>query len=75
MTDFYGDDFDRHCLSAQLTSLASQFEAETEPQRVRQQLSLHDIITYLKSLSSAERAIFSEVVKLLEIVLVNPNSD
>lgn len=29
VVDFYGDDFDRHCFSAQLTSLAAQFnEAE-----------------------------------------------
>ena len=28
VTDFYDDDFDRHRLSAQLASLASQFEAE-----------------------------------------------
>ena len=31
VTDFYGNDFDRRRLSAQLTSLASQFEAEAEP--------------------------------------------
>ena len=65
VTDFYGDDFDRHRLSSQLTSLAAQFDGQKEPH-------LRDILTYLRSISSSEHTIFSEVVTLLKIILVNP---
>ena len=64
VTDFYGNDFDQHCLSSQMTSLAAKFDSQRE-------LHLHDILTYLRSFSSSERAIFSEVVMLLKIILVN----
>jgi hypothetical protein len=63
VTDFYGDDFDRHCLSLQLMSLAARLDSQT-------QLHLQDIVTYLWGFTSAEHVIFSEVVTLLKIILV-----
>ncbi len=64
VSSFYGDDISLDRLSVQLTSLASQMN--------EQQLNLRDIVAYLKGFSAAERVIFSEVVTLVRILLVNP---
>ena len=65
ITDFYGDDFsDKERLVVQLKSLEIQFEDQRE-------VDLCDIVTVL-SFSSAERGIFSKVVTLLKLVLINP---
>ena len=47
VTKFYGDDDD---LSPQLTSLKSQFNNENK-------LNFHDILSYMRGISSEERAI------------------
>lgn len=65
---FYGDDFDRYRLESQLQTLAAQFQENPD----RSKLLLRDIVNYLKTHTAAERVIFSEVVTLVKIVLVNP---
>ena len=60
VTSFYGDD-----ISLELTSLASQLGGQKE-------LNLQDIMTYFRGFSTAEWVIFSEVVTLVKILLVNP---
>ena len=65
VTGFFGDDFNEHRLSSQLTSLALQLHGLKE-------LHFQDTLTYLKTFSSAERIIFSEVVNPVKIILVNP---
>ena len=58
VTDYYGDDFATDRLTVQLTSLADQFDGSKEP-------CLQDILTYVKEFPSAERVIFSKVLKFL----------
>ena len=65
VTDYYGDDFARDRLSVQLTSLAAQFDESKE-------LCLQDILTYVQEFPSAEHVIFSEVLTVLRLTLVNP---
>jgi len=66
VTDFYRDDFsDRQRLLLQLSSLATQFDGQKE-------IHLGEIATFLRSFSSAEREVFSEVMTLLKLILVNP---
>ena len=52
----------------QLQSLAAQFREDPD----RPRLLLHDIVNYLKTHTAAERVLFSEVVSLVRIVVVNP---
>ena len=54
-----------HRLLSQLTSLAAQFKSQKE-------LRLRDIVSYLRGFSSEECIIFSEVITLPKIILVNP---
>ena len=66
MTDFYGVDFsDKQRLLHQLHSLSTQFDSQSET-------DLKDIVVFLKNLSSTERELFSEVVILLNLILVSP---
>ena len=64
----HGDDLDHCWLELQLQSLAAQFREDPD----RPRLLLHDIVNYLKTHTAAERVLFSEVVSLVRIVLVNP---
>ena len=59
---FYGDDFNSSTLRVQLETLSSQGEHST----------IKDIVMYIRGFSSSERQIFSEVVTLVNLVLVNP---
>ena len=65
---FYGDDLDCCRLELQLQSLAAQFREGPD----RPRLLLHDIVNYLKVHTAAEQVLFSEVVSLVRIVVVNP---
>ena len=67
MTDFYGDDFDRARLYTQLASLQTQFAIEDQRKK-----NFGDILARLKAFSPAEHVFFSEVLKLVGIILVNP---
>ena len=49
----------------QLTTLAVQFDGNGD-------LHFQDILTYMRDFSAKERAIFSEVVVLLILILANP---
>ena len=64
-SSFYGDDFSASTLQVQLQTLRTQFEKESH-------ITLQDIIKYLKTFSEAELSIYSEVVTLLKLILVNP---
>ena len=61
VTGFYGDDFNEHRLSSQLTSQLHGLK----------ELHFQDTLTYLKTFSSAECVIFSEEVNLVKIIIVN----
>ena len=65
VTKFYGDDLCPYRLSPQLSILSAQLKDQ-------EKLDLNDIMNYMKDFSSEERVVFSEVVKLLNIILVNP---
>ena len=51
----------------QLTSLQTQFEIKDQRKE-----NFGDIVAHLKAFSPAERVLFSEVLTLVRIVLVNP---
>ena len=59
---FYGNDIKKHRLIAQLTNLHQNKEHTFE--------HVSSVIDYLKSISETERAYFSEVVKLVKLILV-----
>ena len=68
VTKFYGDDLCPYRLSPQLSILSAQLKDQ-------EKLDLNDIMTYMKGFSSEVRVVFSEVVKLLNIILVNPTTN
>ena len=55
-------------LHVQLQTLATYFKDESE-------VALQDIITYFKELSPSEHHIYSEVLTILNIILVNPSTN
>ena len=79
VTSFYGDDFSPSTLhevwmvkshhrkmryQVQLQTLTTQTEGKGS-------VTLPDIVTHLKSFTGAELSIYSEVVTLLKLILVN----
>ena len=66
VADFYSDDIkDKECLVVQLKSLETLFEGQRG-------VDFRAIVKVLKSYSVAEREIFSEVMTLVKLVLINP---
>lgn len=68
VTSFYGDDFSPSTLSVQLETLATQFHGKSST-------TLQDVVAYMKTFSTAELAIYSEVITLLKLILVNPSTN
>ena len=65
--EFYGDDFNRHELETQL-----QIFKEMEIACAGNSLTIRDIHSHIKSLSSPQQALISQVVRLLKFVLLIP---
>ena len=65
VTSFYGDDFSPSTLQVQLQTLTTQFESKGS-------VTLPDIVMHLKLFTGTELSIYSEVVTLLKLILVNP---
>ena len=61
----YKDDFTRDVLQVQLSTLHANYSIKNET-------GIHGIIEVIKNMSAAERSLFSEVVKVIRIVLVAP---
>ena len=68
ITQFYGADIEGSMLQVQLQTLATHFKDES-------QVNLQDIVAYFKKLSLLERQIYSEVLTILNLILVNPSTN
>ena len=66
VTSFYGDDLSASTLQVQLETLSTQFDGKSG-------VSLRDVVAYMKTFSAAELGIYSEVIALLKLILVNPS--
>ena len=64
ITDFYGSDFNSYRLRGQLEVLSAYFKDKSSS------VSFRDILEYLKSLSTALKVHYSEVVTLVKLILV-----
>ncbi len=67
VTSFYSGDINASSLKIQLETLAAQITME--------EANLMGVINYMKKLTSSQRELYSEVVTLLKIVLVNPSTN
>ena len=70
---FYGSDLERSQLQTQLQSLTVHFDGYDTSKRST--ISLNEILEYLRSLSEAQRAYYSQVVILTKLLLVMPASN
>ena len=61
----YGDDLDPLLLGTQLELLATAMTSVKKP-------TLHDVLDYVRSLSSGQRASMSQVCLLLTLILIMP---
>ena len=68
ITRFYCTDTEASMLHVQLQTLATHFKDET-------QVTLQDIVAYFKKLSPPEHQIYSEVLTIVNLVLVNPSKN
>jgi len=66
VVDFFQGDFSIENLRRHLQVFAANFKAESLP------LSIIDVFSYVQGLSAAKRALMSEVVKVVELLLVAP---
>ena len=64
---FYGDDFKKDALLAQLDLFHVNY-----PQSLDQSTSVHDIVKIVQDMSVAEKVLLAEVVKLVRLLLVIP---
>lgn len=69
VVDFYKGDVDREALKVQLETLRTHFAAV---QKTAEHVTFSDVLVYLRSLSTAMRSMFSEVVTLVKLLLVMP---
>ena len=65
VVEFYGSDFSRESLSTHLEILGTNFEREG-------QVNIHDIFVYCRGLTPAKRALMSEAIKLVKLLLTMP---
>ena len=65
VTSSYGDDFQPDILEIQLGLLHQQMENHPSA-------TLNDILEFLQGFSTAEQAVFSQIVVLVRLILVNP---
>ena len=68
VTDFYGTDLTQSKLKAQLEILATHFQQPEHNSNV----SFRDIKSFLQGLTTSTRSLFSEVITLMQLVLVLP---
>ena len=66
VTKFYGPDLNVHALEMQLQIFATNFIME------RKKTSIKDILKYLRNISSAQRALLSEICIIAKLILVMP---
>ena len=66
VTKFYGPDLNVHALEMQLQIFATNFIMEGK------KTSIKDILKYLRSISSAQRALLSEICIIAKLILVMP---
>lgn len=66
VTDFYKEDFDSGLLSMQLGVMSCNLPSDSSPH------DLPSILEYLREISDSQRALLSEVCKLVSLVLVMP---
>ena len=69
--DVYGNDLDGDQLRLHLGILSATFGSDAETESTNQ-LTFRDVKKYLLSLSQAERALVSQVMILVELILVLP---
>ena len=73
---FYGSDFKASLLKVQLELLHTLFmEKVTDEELNLSSVTMHDIIECIKSLSTAQRSMISEVITLVDLLLVMPASN
>ena len=69
--DFYGEDFDRSQLQLHLDTLKTTF-----PENLKSPtLSVHNVKKYIQSMLMAKRSLISEVVTLLQLILILPSTN
>ena len=66
MTNFYESDLNVHALEMQLQIFATNFTMEGK------NTSTKDILKYLRNISSAQRALLSEICVIAKLILVMP---
>ena len=66
VTKFYGPDLNVHALEMQLQIFATNFIMEGK------KTSIKDILKYLRNISSAQRALLSEICVIAKLILVMP---
>ena len=66
VTKFYGPDLNVHALEMQLQIFATNFIMEGK------KTSIKDILKYLRNISSAQRALLSEICIIVKLILVMP---
>ena len=69
--DFYGEDFNRSQLQLHLDTLKTTFPEDLKSPT----LSVHDVKKNIQSMSVAERSLISEVVTLLQLILILPSTN
>ena len=67
VTSFYSGDINASTLKIQLETLAAQITMD--------EANLVDVVKYMKNLTSSQRELYSEVVILIKIILVNPSTN
>lgn len=65
VTDFYGDDLDKQILSTQLVLFSLLVGATVEK-------TFPGILTFVKSLPSCQRLLISQVIRLMELIVIAP---
>ena len=65
LIEFYGNDFEKDVLLAQLDNFHANYA-------FGQNVTVHDTIPVIKTISCAEKLLFKEVVKLISMILVLP---
>ena len=69
VTKFYGPDLNVHALEMQLQIFATNFIMEGK------KTSIKDILKYLRNISSAQRALLSEICIIAKLILVMPSTN
>ncbi len=65
LIEFYGNDFEKDALLAQLDSFHANYAID-------ENATVHDIIPVIKNMSCGEKLLFNEVIKLIRMILVLP---